>query len=163
MLKRTLALTVFVVITMLPSSALAVFCGTEPSSGDHRFDAVCALQRRDEPPEGTYIPRGSGVLVRWTAPGGTIKTAILSARHFIDTNGTPGEGCNIQQNLWYAYFRGCPVQSGPSTCASICYGPNEDLIRVRITCFTLAAGEFAGLSAGADGVVVGEIDPADLP
>jgi hypothetical protein len=163
MLRRIWVLSAIVFSAFVQPSALAVFCGNPPSSGDHRFDAVCALQRRDEPPEGTYVPRGSGVLVTWTAPGGTIKTAILSVRHFIDTNGTPGGGCNIQQNLWYAYFRGCPVQSGPSTCASICYGPNEDLIRVRISCFTLAAGEFAGLSAGADGVVVGEIDPADMP
>ncbi|MBL8744733.1 MAG: hypothetical protein JNK58_00095 [Phycisphaerae bacterium] len=82
-------------------SAEAVFCGGVPASNDHRFDAVRGLQLRSVDADESWWPKGSGVYVRWTDPmTSTTKVGILTARHFIDTNGSAGQ-C-VQTNLWYA-------------------------------------------------------------
>lgn len=140
------------------STAQAVSCASEPV--DTRFDAVCALAPRSWPADATWRPEGSGVLV---APN-----LIITARHVVSTSPSPPSGnCDIQQNNWYAYFRGCPTPCSSCPCYPLCVGANEDMIRVRIKCFTIATGEFYGPLGYTPGnyyesVIVGEIEPDEV-
>ncbi|MBL8745441.1 MAG: hypothetical protein JNK58_03700 [Phycisphaerae bacterium] len=68
----------------------------------------------------------------------------------------------MQPDNWYAYFKKC-VQPPPWPPPSFQCVYNacefDDVVRVRVTCFTIASGSF--FSAG-DCVFVGEIDEEDL-
>ncbi len=92
---------------------------------------------------------------------------IVTIRHFIADQYAPATGaCDVgvsPATEWYAYFRGCPDPGNNPPCLNLCVGPDEDMIRVRIKCFTLATGEFTFPPLPLnDGVVVAEIEPADV-
>jgi hypothetical protein len=142
------------VSSLFAAPASGVSCGTEPT--DTRFDAVCGLQRRTVPFDSGWRPEGSGVLVTWTDPQMVQRVGILTIRHFIASGGMAGQ-C-VQENLWYAWFRGCQ-EPGPPPESFICPCAEEDVFPVRITCFTLAGGEYFA----PDCEVIGEIEPDDLP
>lgn len=122
-------------------SAFAVQCGTVPT--DTRFRAVCGLQNRDLPTDENWRVEGSGVFVKWTDPVLGLRYGIVSVRHFIDQNG--GYGACVQTNEWYAYFYlpDCTSYPPNGSCLPACAGINEDMFRVRITCFTLPVQEFS--------------------
>lgn len=106
--------------------------------------------------DSSWFPKGSGVLVSWTDSQSVEHLGVLTIRHFLDTNGTSGQ-C-VQQGLWYAWFRGCQEPEPPNP-PFMCACAEDDIFPVRITCFTLASGEFFN----PDCLLVGEIDPADIP
>ncbi|MBL8746276.1 MAG: hypothetical protein JNK58_07975 [Phycisphaerae bacterium] len=128
---------------------------------DEWFHAVCGIQRQNVAADEDWFVEGSGTFVTWTNGQGT-HYGIVSARHFIDDNGSAG-AC-VGSNTWYAYFL-CPEVGPNPPCMPICVGPNEtEWWRVPITCFTLPDEEFAEFCPGPDkdGVVVGTIDSGYL-
>lgn len=136
--------------------ARAIQWGTEPT--DARFQAVCGLAPRDREFNELWYPEGSGTLVQWVDSLGATKIGIAAARHFIDANKDPASGqCVVAVDDWFAYFEGCVAPPPGGTCASAC--TEEGTFRVRVLCWTLAAGAFDA----SDGVVVGTIEPADMP
>ncbi len=161
-----------VLMLLATADALAVDCGGVPT--DARFHAVCGLQRRDIEVDENWAVEASGVFVRWTDAANAVRHGIVTARHFLDQS-TEQHGVPIQFDSWYAYFYlpGCASWPQDENCLPLCMGANENMIRVRVKSFMLPVEEFYQPIGGGnfggppgpvikDGVVVGEIEPADL-
>ncbi|MBL8746081.1 MAG: hypothetical protein JNK58_06970 [Phycisphaerae bacterium] len=139
--------------------ARVITCGTDEPP--QKFWAVCGLAPRDRTYDGAWYPTGSGTLVRWTDGEEVDHLGIVRARHFISSGGSAGD-C-VQTDNWYAYFYKCadpPPWPPPAfECISIPGGCEVDgVVRVRVTCFTMASGSFFGT----DCVLVGEIEEEDI-
>lgn len=144
------------VVCACATRVFGISCGFEPT--DPRFFAVCGLAPRDREFGELWYPEGSGTYVQWVDGQGATKTGIVAARHFIDANKDPASGqCVVAVDGWYAYFKGCVIPPPGGSCASAC--TEEDTFRMRVKCWTLAAGAYDS----SDGVVVGMIEPADVP
>ncbi|MBL8747168.1 MAG: hypothetical protein JNK58_12540 [Phycisphaerae bacterium] len=141
--------------------ALGISFGS--TTTDSRFAAVCGLAPRARDADSAWFPDGSGTYIQWTDPQNNQRVGIVTVQHFLDGNANPSGNCDSQQNLWYAYFQGCPEVCNNCPCLPLCVGENEDMIRVRIKCFSLATAPYRELLGSIpDGVVIGEIEPDDL-
>ncbi|MBL8745955.1 MAG: hypothetical protein JNK58_06315 [Phycisphaerae bacterium] len=145
-------------------SAVSTIRGITRGSDEppQKFWAVCGLAPRDRTYDEDWVPEGSGTLVRWTDSEEAAHLGIVTVRHFISEGGGSAGDC-VQSDNWYAYFYKCmepPPWPPPAfSCISI---PSrcevDDVVRVRVTCFTMASGAFFG----SDCVLVGEIDSEDI-
>lgn len=136
-------------------------CGTDQPN--QKFWAVCGLAPRARPYDANWEPEGSGTLVQWVDSQNLPQLGIVTIRHLISQGGGSAGQC-VQPDNWYAYFKKCvPAPPWPPPTYWCPEDPNpceiaDDVVRVRVTCFTMASGSFFD----DDCVLVGHLDPADV-
>lgn len=157
-----LALFSSLLVVCMTREAAAVKCGT--GTPDEKFNAVCGLAHADwetnAPTENAtygqgWYPNGSGTLVEYEDSSNVTRRVIVTVKHVVDNFGV----------AWNAYFRHCETYPNPNPFACPegldCEFFGDNIVRVRITGFTIASGSF-GPPTVQDPVMVAHIHEDDL-